>query len=185
MHDYNFFEQYSKKKSIKINTRSPFFIALVIIIVFVVLCLGLVGRNLILGMEIQKLNEEIQIKTASKEFMQANLLQKKLDAMKQYDTTAEDILKKFEEIDLIGTEIMQKLTSSLPGTVTLTSVTMDNANASLVFNIPDRKAAAELLLNLKSSELFQEVDLSSITSDPNSGLLSATINAVMKAGEPK
>lgn len=185
MLDYNFFEQYNKKKSITINTRSPYFIALVIITACVVLCLGLVGRNLFLGLEIQKLDEEIKIKAASKEYVEADLLQQKLDAMKQYDKTAEDILEKFELADLIGTEIMQKLTGELPGTVTMTSVTMDNAKASMVFNIPDRKAAAELHFNLKNSGLFQEVELSTITSDPNSGLLSVTINAVMKAGELK
>lgn len=183
MRDYNFFEQYSKKKSKTINARSPFFIALIIIILGVVLCLGAVGRNIYLAMQLNELNEEILIITSSKEYIEANSLQQSLDAMKQYDQAAQEILKKFQESDLIGTEIMKTLTGALPGTVTLTSVTMDNANASFVFAAPDRKAAAELLTNLKECGLFQEVELNSITSDPNSGALSVTVNAVMKAGE--
>ncbi len=183
MNDYNFFEIYTKKKERTINTKSPLFLAVIIIAAFAALSLGILGRNMYLAMQLSSLSEEIQTMTASKEYKEANDLQEKLDAMKQYDKTAEEIQKKFQEVNLLGTEILKTLTGSLPGSVTLTSVTMDNANAGFVFSAPDRKAAAELLLNLKESGLFQEVELTTITSDPNSGMMSVNINAVMKAGE--
>jgi Tfp pilus assembly protein PilN len=185
MKDYNFFEIYETKKGIKINPKSATFIALIIIILCVILSVGLLLRNYLLDMRVQDMKNEIEVKISSQEYAEANRLKQSIDAMKEYDQTAEEVLKKFEEANIIGTEFMKTLVSSLPTAVAMNSINVDNASASFVFTSPDRKVAAELLLNLKNSGLFQDVQLHSITTDPNSNQMSVVIDAVMKASEEK
>ncbi len=183
MKDYNFFLVFDKKRGARIDPKSSNFIAVIVIILCVLLSVGLVARNFVLLNRLTDINTEIEVKIASSEYTEANRLKMSIDAMKQYDEISEEIVKKFQEADVLGTEIMGTLTSVMPTSVTLNSISINNAAAGFVFAAPDRKAAAELLLNLKNSGLFQEVELNTITSDPNSSLMNVTINAVMKAGE--
>lgn len=183
MRDYNFFEIFEKKRGVRIDPKSSSFIALTLIILCVILSVALNVRNYVLHKQLADINNEIQVKITSTEYLEANRLMMSIDALKQYDEISEGIVKKFQEADVLGTEIMATLTRALPTSVTVNSLTIDSANAGFVFAAPNRKAAAELLLNLKNSGLFQEVVLSTITSDPNSGQMSVTINAVMKAGD--
>ena len=184
MKDYNFFEDYQTKRGISIDIKSPLFIAALVLLICVAASIGLVGRNLIMTSQIGSINEEIQTLQASQKYIKASQLELSVNSMVQYDQSAQGVMQTFLSSSVIGTEFMKTLAHKLPATVTMTTFTLDNASANFTFNVPNRKAAAELLLSLKDSGLFQYVELSTVfTDDTNNS--TAGITAILKAGEVK
>lgn len=183
MKDYNFFELYNKKKRISINPKSVTFIGLILLTIFLLLSLGLVGRNFYLVHQISSLvTVTEQLKTRS-EYIEAQRIQTSVDAMKEYDENAEIALKKFRAINTIGTATLSKISSAIPAGVSVNSMAMDHAVTSFFFNVPDRNATAELMSNLKGLDIFLDVHLVSIMLNSDGVLYSANIECVMKAGE--
>jgi len=184
MKDYNFFIDYQKKKGATINVKSPYFIGAVILLIVGAISCGLLVANQLMVQKIEDLKQEAAAVTASEDFIEASRLKESIDAMNQYERSAAAIQKKFDESNVIGTDLIKAITAKVPSTVSMSSFDMDNAGANFRFNVPNRKAAAELLLSLKDTGLFQEVALNSITpgSEETGGLI-AEISTVMKAGE--
>jgi len=182
MNDYNFFEVYGRKSSFEISLRSPYFIGAVVILLCILMSLGLLTRNFIMGRQIVNIHSQISTIQASPEYLKAVQLSNSIDAMKQYDSSADGVMSLFEKNNVISTELLETLSAQLPVTVTLTNFNMDNASANFTFNAPTRKAVSELVLRLKNSGLFQDVSFNSVTTTETGGV-EVTINAVMKAGE--
>jgi Tfp pilus assembly protein PilN len=185
MKDYNFFSEYQNKRGISIDARSPMFIGAMILVLMVAACVGLVVRNVMLTNETEKLYAEIEAIHTSEDYINANKLQESIDAMAQYDKNAEVALTKFRDSSVIGTALMTTLSTKLPTTSVMMTMTIDNLTANFTFSVPNRKAAAELLLSLKDTGLFQNVLLNSITTVTDTGRSEVSISAVMKAGEAK
>lgn len=184
MKDYNFFEDYQAKRGISIDIKSPIFIAALILLLCVAGSIGLVARNMILTSQIGSISAEIQTLQASQKYINASQLELSVNSMAQYDQSAQNVMQTFQSSSVLGTEFMKTLAGKLPATVTMTTVTLDNASANFTFSVPNRKAAAELLLSLKDSGLFQYVELSSISTD-ETNKSNAGITAILKAGEAK
>ncbi len=183
MKDYNFFNIYDKKKGISINPKSVTFIGLVLLTLFLLISLGTVGRNFYLAHQISSLSTETEQMKTSSEYIKAQKIQTSVDAMKEYDLNAEIALKKFRNINALGTAALSKISSAIPAGVYLNSMTMDHVVTSFFFNVPDRNATAELMSNLKGLDIFLDVHLVSIMPNTDGVLYSANIECVMKAGE--
>jgi len=182
--DYNFFEEYQSKKGINIDPKSPAFLGALVLLLCVALSIGLVVRNMVLTNQIATINQEIATIQASEKYIKASQLELSVNSMAQYDESAQKAMKTFTDNNVIGTEFMKTLTSKLPATVTISTFTLDNASANFTFSVPNKKAVAELLLSLKSSGLFQYVELSTISTD-ETNKSNASIIATLKAGEAK
>lgn len=183
MRDYNFFEIYEKQGVLSINEKSPLFIGIIIVLLVVVLAIGLVVRNVVLQYQINDYTEKtIKIK-ASREYIEANKIQNSISAMQKYDEYASIALEKFQASNLIGTEVLTRLSSSIPLQASLNSIRMNNGVMDASFNVADRKTAAELVLSLKESGLFKNVHLSSLTIGSGTTNYTAAIQGIMMEKE--
>lgn len=183
MRDYNFFSAFDKKKGLDINPKSPYFIALIIVIVAVLATAGLVVRNTMLGSQIAELNDEIATIQASAEYQEAQALNQELSQLVEYDKSAEIVLADFEKHDVLGTAVLDQLTASLPTNVITLSLSMNNSAMMANYRIPDRRTGAELILRLEESGLFSMVHASGLTQAEGQPGYTINIQCEMKAGE--
>lgn len=185
MKDYNFFEIYEKKKGFTIQPKSTVFACAVILLIFILVSLGLVGRNLYLSSRINSLDSETQKIKATKEYQEADRLQNSINAMQEYDKKAGIALKKFEDSSVIGSKLIMKIASVMPSNTAMLKIEMDNAIVKADFSLPDRKSGAELILALKGSELFSNVHATNIFINEGKTGYIISIECDMKAGDNK
>lgn len=183
MKDYNFFEIYEKKKGSSINPKSITFIGLLLLILLIMISLGAVGRNFYLSYKIENLTADTEQMKTSGEYIEAQKIQDSVDAMREYDKKAEIALKKFENLNTLGTDTLTHISSAIPAGVKLDGMNMDHAMGSFYFTVPDRNATAELTANLKALELFEDVHLISVTLNEDKIQYTANIECIMKAGD--
>lgn len=185
MNDFNFFSIYQKKRGLDLNPGSPYFISGIIVLVCVALTAGIFIYNLILSRQIEAANSEtIQIK-ASQEYTEASYYQNSLQAMSNYEAGADHALLKFQASNVIRTELLEAIWKGLPVNVRMTSFTIDQTTINMSFQIPNRRAAAELLKGLKETGLFQEIHLGAIGAGTDTPTMSTTVTGTLKAGEAK
>lgn len=185
MKDYNFFAAYDKKKDLKIDRKSPYFIAVILLILAVLATGGLLVRNMMLEKDIVALRDETASIQASDDYKEAKMFQDMLANMDAYDQSAETILSDFEKQNVLGVEILDTLTAALPANTPLISLSVDHALMSAFFSIPDKKAGAELLLHLEKSGLFTEIHSPNIFVLANQPGYVLSVEGEMKAGESK
>lgn len=183
MRDYNFFEPYLKKKNLSINYKSPvlyFFLAILLILGTSAV---LVGHNMLLNNQKTEVSIALQTLYAEEEYKKADELTKTISAMSEYDLYAGTALEKIEKGSILGTEFLNRFSKALPSTVALTNFDANTASASFSASVPTQKAAAELLLRMQDSKLFQQILLNSLVADNDNGGYSATFDGIIKAGE--
>lgn len=183
MKDYNFFEIYEKKKGISINPKSVTFIGFVLLMLLILVSLGAVGRNFYISYQIDKLTADTERMKAGREYGEAQKIQDSVDAMKEYDKKAETALNKFKNSNTLGSDTLAKISSVIPAGVKLDGMNMDHAVTAFSFTVPDRSATTELLLNLKTLDIFEDVHLISVILNEDKILYTANIECIMKAGD--
>lgn len=182
MRDYNFFSAFDKKKGLDINPKSPYFIALIIVIVAVLATAGLVVRNVLLESKIAELQDEIAVIAASTEYQEALKQQEELNNLEEYEKYADIVLSDFQQHNIIGTDILDQFTASLPSTVTTISMSINNATMTANFSAPDKRTVAELLLRLEESGLFSSVHAPNIAQVDGQTGFTVAVECEMKAG---
>lgn len=185
MKDYNFFEIYESKKGMQINPKSAYFVGALILLICVGLSVGLVARNLILSYQINDMAQKLADIKVSTKYIQANKLRVSIDSMTEYDKSAEIALEKFYSNQIIGTSLLEKISSALPSTISMVSFKMNNTLADISFQVPTRKAGAELILSLKNTGLFKDVALISVFGTQDGTGFMVYTACIMEEGEIK
>ena len=183
MRDYNFFEAYQKKRNLSIDVKSPVFLGIIVIILILAVSVASVLQNVILAARLASTSIELSSIQASEEYQKAIKLQDSITAMTGYDQNAEAALQKINEGDVLGTKFLTKLASALPSTSSIQSVSLNRMTATINIDVPNQRAAAELVGNLEKSGLFLQTSLISVTKNQEAGNFTASINAILKAGE--
>lgn len=185
MRDYNFFDPYLKKKGLSINFKSPVLFFFLVLLLILGASGALVYQNMMLNDQKAEVSVALQTLYAGDEYKEAETLTKAISAMSEYDQYAAMALEKIEKGSILGTAFFERFTSALPSTVSLTNLDANTASASFSASVPTRKAAAELLLRMEATKLFQQIRLNSVVTDIDNGGYSATFDGVLKAGESK
>ena len=183
MRDYNFFESYQKKRNLSIDVKSPVFLGIIVIVLILALSVASVLQNVILVARLASTTMELSNIQASEEYQKAIKLQDSISAMTGYDQNAESALQKINEGDVLGTKFLAKLAGVLPSTASIESVTLTRTTATLNINVPNQRAAAELVGNMEKSGLFLQTTLNSVSKNQEAGTLTASITTILKAGE--
>lgn len=186
MKDYNFFEPYQKKRELHLDFKSPVFLGLIVILLIIASSVGLVVRNVILATNLAGSMEELATIQSSLEYQKAVKLQDSIAAMTEYDRAAASALERIKAGQNLNTEFLKELSGVIPSNVTIQNASLTRVNATLLFNVPNQKAAAELVDNLDRSGLFLQTTLISVASEANpEGAVGtvAQINCILKAGE--
>ena len=182
MKDYNFFEVYGMKKG-SLNIRSPYFVGALIVLLFLIVSALLVGRNMVIENEIKSLYGEIEALKSNPVYEEAMLIKQSINDLNQYDSTADAVMKKFENSNVVTTDLLARISAQIPETATLTAFNIDNASAVITLRAPNRKAVAEAVLHLKESGLFRDVTFDTVTNLEGVNGVEVVINGTMKAGE--
>lgn len=183
MRDYNFFEPLQHRKKIHINVKSPVFLGFIVILLILCTSAALVAENKLVQTQLEAAKEELNAVQASPEYQEAVQLQNSISALMEYDQYASAALERIESgKSILNTGFLRSLSGAIPSTASLKGVNMTSANASLFFQVPDRRSAAELKYDLDRSGLFLQTTLVSVTTEAGGGFL-ATLNCILKAGE--
>ncbi|MGI6731030.1 MAG: PilN domain-containing protein [Anaerovoracaceae bacterium] len=158
-------------------------IGIILVVLCILLSLGLYLRNTMLQAQIDNMADELAQIQISKEYLEANRLMTSLDAMKEYDKGAEVALNKFNKNHVLTTDFIGKIVKAMPNLVVLNSFNMNNSGIEMSFRVPDRKVAAELVLNMKKTELFHDVQLSSVSSSQSGEGYTSSISCILKGIE--
>lgn len=183
MRDYNFFSFYERKKGINIDPKSSYFIAIIMILVFSLLSIGLVVRNVILTSQLNERNGEIILLQESAEYKEAQAFRNALDKMAEYEQGADIVLADFESQNVLATSILDQLTAALPTTVTATTLEFNHAALTGIFTLPDKKTCAELLLRLEQTGLFSSVHAPNLFQSEGQAGFIVVVECEMKAGD--
>ena len=183
MRDYNFFEAYHKKKGLDINVKSPVFLGIVVILLILAFSVGLLIQNVILAARLTSTVIELSNVQATEEYQKAIVLQNSISSMTEYDQNAGSALGRIQMGKVLNTEFLKKLSDVLPSTANIQTINLTRTTATLYINVPNQKAAAELVGNLDKSGLFLQTSLVSVTKDESTGAYVALINGIVKAGE--
>ena len=180
MRDYNFFEIYRKKSS-RVRVRSPYFIGAVIIFLCAAAGLVLVAGNLVLSGEIADITAKTAVMQSGEEFAEANRLQQSIELMQRYDSNAESALTSLEAAQVLGTGTLKALFGGIPVSVTLNTLSVDAGSLSITCTLPNRRAAAELILGLRETGLFSDITLTSISTNQDGSGSVAALSGTLKA----
>lgn len=183
MRDYNFFEPLQRRKKIRINIKSPVFLGFVVILLILFASAWLVVENKLVEAQLMSAKEELNTVQASPEYQEAVQLQNSINALAEYDQYASSALSRIEAgKNILNTGFLKNLSGSIPSTVSLRGANITSANAAFYFQVPDRRAAAELKHDLDNSGLFLQTMLVSVSTESGGGYI-ASINCIIKAGE--
>lgn len=183
MRDYNFFENYQRRKESSINYKSPFFFGIVVILLIVILSAGMFAREKYMSVKLENLKFELITIQSSPEYQTANQISKSISALTEYDQYAATALDRISQGNILGTSFMNDLSAILPSNSSLESASINRATASFVFNVPERRTAAELVKHLDESELFIKTSLKSLNFQQDVNRYSVNIDCILKAGE--
>lgn len=181
MNDYNFFTASHNKRRLQFNAHSPYFLAFVVILIFGTVAGWLYIDNILTARQIDLLNSQITNIKSSEDYIAANKLQKSIDAMTKYDTSANLVLKDLNNAKVLDSELISSLLGGVPTNVTIVSFGMNGNSFGMTCNAPNRKIAAELLLGLKETGLRDDIVLNSVTSKDTGGVV-VSIDGTLKEG---
>lgn len=181
MNDYNFFTAIHKKKRLEFNVHSPYFLAFIAILILGTVTGWLYIDNIMTVRQIDLLNSQISEIKSSEDYISANKLQKSIDAMTKYDTSANLVLKDLNDAKVLDSELISSLLRGVPTNVTIVSFGMNGNSFGMTCNAPSRKIAAELLLGLKETGLCDDIILNSVTSKDTGGVV-VSIDGTLKEG---
>ena len=140
---------------------------------------------MILTNQLNDATASLETLKADQKYIEAERLKGSIQAMSEYDASADGSLKAFTESGILGTPLLKKFAASVPAAVSFTSLTFSSSKLDISCNAPSRKVVAELILDLKNSGLFQDVQLASVTSDTQSTGYAVIISTILKAGVVK
>lgn len=183
MRDYNFFSAFDKKKGLDINPKSPYFIALIIVIIAVLASAGLVIRNMVLIDQIAELTDQTVAIQTSQAYKDARELQLALEYMAEYETNADIVLADFENSNVLGTAVLDQLTASLPSTAAMLNLKLNHEQLVGNISVPDKRTAAELILRLEDSGLFSSVHAPNVFQVAGQPGFVVSVECEVKAGE--
>ncbi|NLT47537.1 MAG: PilN domain-containing protein [Clostridiales bacterium] len=182
MKDYNFFSIYSKKSNRRHDFRSPYFLATIVILLFILLTAGLMARNILLEKQINRDTAALAALQGAADYLEAMELHTRQLTMEQYDEKASLALDKLNRAKVLGADFLTEISAKIPTVVTVHGISMDISTLSMDVTAPNRKAVAELQLRLKESPFIGDAHVSSVTTDEEGGGVSATVQCTIVKG---
>ncbi|SKA80369.1 Tfp pilus assembly protein PilN [Clostridium sp. USBA 49] len=180
MNDFNFFLPYLNKNKSNKDTNLYIIVSAIILMFFV----G--GTFLWNSISIIKLNKDIneinaQLKNPEKaeKLKKAEDISNKEKILNKYYDGVKLIVKEINKKDLVKSELLIDIASTLPKDVSFKSIVFDEQFIHIQGISQKRVSIAELQYNLKQLKFISDVQISSIT-DGSDGGYSFTLKCVLK-----
>lgn len=164
MRDFNFFEEKGYKE---LRDRREIYITAAIIGMVIIFCSSFFIKNIIVEYNLKKnisqkesyINDADTIKKAS----EYNDMVKKKDVLTNYEITVDSLNKSLTAVDVVGSNVIKKITSTVPGKVSFVSMNIDSKSININGTAEDRQSIAELEHNLKALDIIDSVYVGSIS----------------------
>lgn len=170
MKDFNFFEEKGYKE---LQNRRQIYIIAAVIGIVIVFSSGLFIRNIIIESRLKKSiaeNEDyINNADIKKKAAEYNDQVSKKKILTSYESTVDSLNKNLTAVDVAGSNIIQKITSTVPKKVSFVSMNIDSKSININGTAEDRPSIAELEHNLKALDIIDSV----------------YVGAIVEAGEDK
>lgn len=166
MNDFNFFSAYSEVKK-GANIKYTYVIAAAAVIVASLAVFYLVTANRInsLNRELKEMDDFLASGDTLKQSADYNDRKRKLEVMNKYYESVEGISSAILSADCAGSEIINKITASMPKDVFFQNITMESGSIQLQGVSRGRTPVAEFQHNLNTLGAFESVYISSIAQE--------------------
>lgn len=162
--DINFFSPYQGKKKDEKNQNMYVYSLLGLLVTIVV---GTLLWNSISLVLVDKKIEEYEVKLSAPEMQEkikeSDEVNSKLDALDSYSKELDIISEAVHSRDVVTTNVLDKLSSTLPSEVTFNSINITNTEISIQAESTNRNAIGEIEYNLKHLDNIQDVYIGGIS----------------------
>ena len=126
---------------------------------------------LLLNSKIKKLNEELEQDHIKEKIVKWEDISKKSDVLIKYDDEITKIIDALNSREIVTTNLLDKLSSTLPTEVTFNSINISNTEITIQAVSTSRVAIGEVEHNLKKLDIMQDVYIGAISGDENYTLI--------------
>lgn len=170
MRDFNFFSPYLEYK--KKSTKKVFH-TVIIVLIIIIPTFGIYSYNQYKITKLENRLSALQDSMTSNERVEGikkyKEVEKKLEVLKQYFTALNNVNDKINRLDVINSELFNKLESVFPKTVFIRNLSVTTNEIQMQGVSKDKIAVAELQHNLKELKIFDKVHVSIITNESDEG----------------
>lgn len=166
--DMNFFSPYQGKRKEQKNKNIYVYSLAGFLSVAIVGTLAWNTTNiLLLNSKIKKLNEELEQDHIKEKIVKWEDISKKSDVLIKYDDEITKIIDALNSREIVTTNLLDKLSSTLPTEVTFNSINISNTEITIQAVSTSRVAIGEVEHNLKKLDIMQDVYIGAISGDEN------------------
>lgn len=166
--DMNFFSPYQGQKKEQKNKNIYVYSLVGFLSVFIVGSLAWNSTNIILlNSKIKDYNEKLEKEDVKADITRWDEISKKDDILNRYDKELSKIVDGLKTREVVTTELLDKLSSTLPTEVTFNSINITNTEISIQAVSTSRIAIGEIEHNLKKIDSIQDVYIGGISGDEN------------------
>ena len=166
--DMNFFAPYQGKRKEEKNKNIYVYSLAGFLSVAIVGTLAWNTTNiLLLNSKIKKLNEELEQDHIKEKIVKWEDISKKSDILTRYDSEITKIIGALDTREVVTTNLLDKLSSTLPTEVTFNSINITNTEITIQAISTSRVAIGEIEHNLKKLNIMQDVYIGGISGDEN------------------
>lgn len=166
MRDFNFFAPFQGEKKQSVNKKIYFYTLAIVVGGFVVISFGWNMFNLYkLEHDIKKLNTTLNSSNVQDKVKKAEDINKKLSILGKYDEGLLQVGEAIEGRNMVNSQILKKLNSTLPDEVSFKSITIGGSSISIQALAQTRTAIAEFEHNIKELDIISDAQIGAINSD--------------------
>ena len=163
MTDMNFFAPYQGQKKEEKNKNIYVYSLAGFLSVAIVGTLAWNTTNiLVLNSKIKEYNTKLEDTVVKEKLSKWEEISKKSDILTKYDNGIDEIMAALESREVVSTDLLNKLSSSLPSQVTFNSININNKEINIQAVSTSRVAIGEVEHNLKKLNNVQDVYIGGI-----------------------
>ncbi|KPU28068.1 hypothetical protein TR13x_01640 [Caloranaerobacter sp. TR13] len=186
MKDINLFSHYVNNK--KIYKKKLFSICIIAVAIFILLTtITFINIYKIrsLKSEIKMLEDYLKSQNTKEKLAEIEKRSNRFKIMQQYYNTLVEINKELEDQDIINTNFLEKITSTLPKDVYLNVMNVSLDNLQIQGVADSRISIAKLQHNLRELGLFSKVVVININEEKGQNRFVFSLKCVLKGSEGK
>lgn len=166
--DMNFFSPYQGKRKEQKNKNIYVYSLAGFLSVAIVGTLAWNTTNiLLLNSKIKKYNKELEQEDVVEKIAKWDDMSRKSNVLTKYDAEISKIIGALDTREVVTTNLLDKLSSTLPTEVTFNSINITNTEITIQAISTSRVAIGEIEHNLKKLNIMQDVYIGGISGDEN------------------
>lgn len=182
--DLNFFTPYLGRKKERKKTYIAIYSITASFILLILITLGYNSAQMMkLHSEIADINEKLEQPEIISKYEESKSINKKIEILGQYDEGLNAITAEISTRDIISSQLLNSLSSTLPSDVSFKSINITAGNIAINASSKTRQAIAEVQHNLKALPEIGDVYIGAISgTGENNAEFSFDLKCVLKGG---